>query len=146
MNTSNTMRLWVARGLTLLLAAACAEPGAVDGTDRAADAPATAGAGTAQQQEDGAGFEAVAEGEYEVVRADGSIDALTISPGMIWSMVFADGEAAGGTIFMQDGKTCFVTEGVAGHQCFTGTAPAEDGSIESTAEDGEVMTVRPRAS
>lgn len=90
-----------------------------------------------------AGFEAVAPGNYEVVHADGSIDQLTISPGMLWSMVFADGTPAGGTIFMQGGKTCFVTEGEEGQACFSGTEPAEDGSIQSTAEDGEVMTVRP---
>ena len=90
-----------------------------------------------------AGFEAVAPGSYEVVHQDGSIDQLTISEGMLWSMVFADGTPAGGTIFMQGGKTCFVTEGEEGQACFSGTEPAEDGSIQSTAEDGEVMTVRP---
>jgi hypothetical protein len=90
-----------------------------------------------------AGFEAVAPGDYEVVRADGSIDQLTILPGMTWATVFSDGEAAGGTIFAQGGKNCFVTEGVEGHQCFEGSTPAEDGSMEVIAEDGEAMTVRP---
>jgi hypothetical protein len=90
-----------------------------------------------------AGFEAIAPGNYEVVSADGSIDQLTILPGMTWAMVTAEGEAAGGTIFAQDGKNCFVTEGVEGHQCFEGSEPAEDGSMEVTAEDGETMTVRP---
>ena len=90
-----------------------------------------------------AGFEAVAPGNYEVAHADGSIDQLTVLPGMTWAMVFSDGEAAGGTIFAQGGQNCFVTEGVEGHQCFEGTAPAADGSMEVTAEDGEVMTVRP---
>jgi len=59
-----------------------------------------------------AGFEAVAPGDYEVTRTDGSVDHLTVHPGMIWSRVNADGSAAGGTIFAQGGKTCFVTEGV----------------------------------
>lgn len=99
----------------------------VDGVDPAADA----------------GFEAVAPGNYEVVRADGTIDQLTILPGMTWATVFSDGNAAGGTIFAQGGRNCFVTEGVEGHQCFAGSPPAEDGSMEVTAEDGEVMTVRP---
>lgn len=90
-----------------------------------------------------AGFEAVAPGNYEIVHADGSIDQLTVLPGMTWAMVFSDGEAAGGTIFAQGGKNCFVTEGAEGHQCFEGTAPADDGSMKVTAEDGEVMTVRP---
>ena len=30
------------------------------------------------------GFEAVAPGDYEVVHADGSVDDLTIQPGMTW--------------------------------------------------------------
>jgi hypothetical protein len=90
-----------------------------------------------------AGFEAVAPGDYEVVRADGSIDQLNILPGMTWAMVFSDGEAAGGTIFAQGGRNCFVTEGVEGHQCFEGSTPAGDGSMEVTAEGGEAMTVRP---
>ena len=71
------------------------------------------------------------------------VDELTVLPGMTWAMVFADGEPAGGTIFAQGGKNCFVTEGVEGHQCFDGSEPAADGSMKVTAEDGEVMTVRP---
>jgi hypothetical protein len=90
-----------------------------------------------------AGFEAVAPGRYEVAHADGSVDQLTIGSGMLWSMVFADGTPAGGTIFAQDGRNCFVTEGQESHQCFQGSEPAEDGSMVVTAEDGQVLTVRP---
>lgn len=90
-----------------------------------------------------AGFEAVAPGDYEVLRANGSTDQLTVLPGMTWAMVFSDGEAAGGTIFAQGGKNCFVTEGVEGHQCFEGSEPDANGVMKVTAEDGEVMTVRP---
>lgn len=90
-----------------------------------------------------AGFEAVAPGNYEVVHADDTIDQLTVLPGMTWAMVYADGRAAGGTIFAQGGKNCFVTEGVEGHQCFAGSTPAADGSIQVTSDDGEVATVRP---
>ncbi|HYD23298.1 MAG TPA: hypothetical protein VEB68_00765 [Croceibacterium sp.] len=111
------------------------------GSDEA-EAPEAAAVAEVDANAD-AGFEAVAPGNYEVHRADGSIDQLTVLPGMTWAMVFADGEAAGGTIFAQGGKNCFVTEGVEGHQCFAGSEPAADGSMEVTAEDGEVMTVRP---
>jgi hypothetical protein len=90
-----------------------------------------------------AGFEAVAPGNYEVVHADGKIDHLEVLPGMTWAMVYADGHAAGGTIFAQAGKNCFVTEGVDGHQCFSGSPPAADGSIQVTGDDGEIATVRP---
>ena len=133
---------------TILLAAVCALAACGSPED---DADADAAATNATAVDDGidpeaeAGFEAVAPGQYEVARADGSIDQLTILPGMTWAMVFSDGEAAGGTIFAQGGKNCFVTEGVDGHQCFQGTEPAADGSMEVTAEDGEVMTVRPVA-
>ena len=133
---------------TILLAAVCALA-ACGGPEDDADADAAATNATAAvdgiDPEAEAGFEAVAPGQYEVARADGSIDQLTILPGMTWAMVFSDGEAAGGTIFAQGGKNCFVTEGVEGHQCFQGTEPAADGSMEVTAEDGEVMTVRPVA-
>jgi hypothetical protein len=95
---------------------------------------------------DEAGFEAVAPGAYDVVHADGSIDKLTVHPGLTWSMVAANGDATGGTIFAQAGKNCFVTEGVDGHRCFSGTPPADDGSIVVTGDDGEVATVRPSAS
>ncbi|GAA0279806.1 hypothetical protein GCM10009127_21150 [Alteraurantiacibacter aestuarii] len=94
---------------------------------------------------DAAGFEAVAPGAYDVVHADGTIDNLTIHPGMTWSTVFANGDAAGGTIFAQAGENCFVTEGVDGHQCFVGSPIEEDGSMQVTAEGGEVMTVKPAA-
>jgi hypothetical protein len=92
---------------------------------------------------DEAGFEAVAPGAYDIVHSDGTIDKLTVHPGLTWSMVAANGDATGGTIFAQGGKNCFVTEGVEGHRCFAGTAPADDGSIEVTGDDGEKATVRP---
>jgi hypothetical protein len=93
-----------------------------------------------------AGFEAVAPGAYDIVRADGTVDKLVVHPGMTWSMVPAKGEPAGGTIFAQGGKNCFVTEGVEGHRCFSGTPPAADGSMTVTGDDGEVATVRPSTS
>jgi hypothetical protein len=93
-----------------------------------------------------AGFEAVAPGAYDIVHADGSIDNLTVHNDLTWSMVAANGDATGGTIFAQAGKNCFVTEGVDGHRCFSGTPPADDGSIVVTGDDGEVATVRPSAS
>src|SRR5690606_28274569 len=124
------------------LAACGASEDGADAVSDAAGTDATAVVDGVDPNAD-AGFEAVAPGAYEVVHADGSIDRLRILPGMTWAMVFADGTPAGGTIFAQGGENCFVTEGVEGHQCFKGTEPAEDGSMEVTAEDGEVMTVRP---
>jgi outer membrane murein-binding lipoprotein Lpp len=117
-----------------------------DAADQPAGDPAdarTSGTVDAVDANTDAGFEAVAPGDYEVVRGDGTIDQLTILPGMTWATVFADGTAAGGTIFAQGGQNCFVTEGVEDHQCFDQAEIAADGSMEVIAADGEVMTVRP---
>jgi hypothetical protein len=104
---------------------------------------ATETTAAAESAGSGAGFEAVAPGNYEIVRAGGKIDALTVHPGLTWSMVAADGTASGGTIFAQGGKNCFVTEGVEGHRCFQGSTPSADGAMEVKGDDGEVATVRP---
>lgn len=121
---------------------------ALGACNQPADAPETAestATGAIPLTGDEAGFEAVAPGEYEVVHKDGTIDRMTIHPGMTWSLVYSNGDAAGGTIFAQDGKNCFVTEGVEGHRCFTEGPTQPDGSMQVTAEDGEVTTVRPVA-
>lgn len=135
------MRRIVLTAVFALAACNGAESGEDDASETA-QASESVGADGVDPNTD-AGFEAVAPGDYEVARADGSIDQLTVLPGMTWAMVFSDGEAAGGTIFAQGGKNCFVTEGVEEHQCFEGSDTAADGSMRVTAEDGEVMTVRP---
>ncbi len=123
----------------ILSLAACAQEEAAD----------TADAGAAEEEivleGDAPGFEAVAPGTYEVEHANGDIDNITIHPGVTFSRIAADGEATGGTIFMQDGKTCFVVEGVEGHNCFVDGPVQEDGSMQTTADDGDVATVRPIA-
>ena len=128
--------------VSLAALAACNQSGTdapAPGDDASASAEATVNPAEA-------GFEAVAPGAYDIVHADGSVDNLTVHPDLTWSMVAANGDATGGTIFAQGGKNCFVTEGVEGHRCFSGTPPAEDGSIQVTGDDGEVATVRPSAS
>ena len=108
------------------------------------DAAAPAAAETASVLEGEApGFEAVAPGDYTVTRAGGEVDQVTIHPGMTYSRVAADGTATGGTIFMQDGKTCFVVEGVEGHNCFVDGPKQPDGSMETTSDAGAKATVRP---
>ena len=85
----------------------------------------------------------MAPGDYTVTRAGGEVDAVTIHPGMTYSRVAADGTATGGTIFMQDGKTCFVVEGVEGHNCFVDGPKQPDGSMQTTSDSGALATVRP---
>jgi hypothetical protein len=132
---------------TIVILAATLSLAACNGADTAT--PDTAETEAAAQTEPTtvnpaeAGFEAVAPGNYEIVHADGTIDQLTVHPGLTWSRVAANGDASGGTIFAQGGKNCFVTEGVEGHRCFAGTPPADDGSITVTGDDGETATVRP---
>jgi hypothetical protein len=65
------------------------------------------------------GFEAVAPGTYQVTRAGGEVDYIEIHPGMTFSRVAADGTASGGSIFMKDGKTCFIVEGDEQENCFS---------------------------
>ena len=88
------------------------------------------------------GFEAVAPGTYQVTRAGGEVDYIEIHPGMTFSRVDADGTATGGSIFMKDGKTCFLVEGQEQENCFSDGPRQQDGSMQTTAANGNVSTVR----
>ena len=89
------------------------------------------------------GFEAVAPGTYQVTRAGGEVDYIEIHPGLTFSRVAADGTATGGSIFMKDGKTCFLVEGQDEENCFTDGPPQPDGTMQTTSAEGNVSTVRP---
>ena len=89
------------------------------------------------------GFEAVAPGTYEVTRSGGEVDYIEIHPGLTFSRVAADGTATGGSIFMKDGKTCFLVEGEEQENCFTDGERQPDGTMKTTAANGNVATVRP---
>ena len=88
------------------------------------------------------GFEAVAPGTYQVTRPGGEVDYIEIHPGMTFSRVAADGTATGGSIFMKDGKTCFLVEGQQEENCFTDGPRQSDGTMQTTAANGDVSTVR----
>jgi hypothetical protein len=88
------------------------------------------------------GFEAVAPGTYQVTRAGGEVDYIEIHPGMTFSRVAADGTATGGSIFMKDGKTCFLVEGQQEETCFSDSPKQPDGTMKTTAANGDVATVR----
>ena len=88
------------------------------------------------------GFEAVAPGTYQVTRAGGEVDYIEIHPGMTFSRVAADGTATGGSIFMKDGKTCFLVEGQQEETCFSDGPKQPDGTMKTTAANGDVATVR----
>lgn len=131
------MKKIIAISAIIALSAACTEVASDEGLSDEVSAEVT------EVSADAAGFEAVAPGEYEIVHADSTIDRLSIHPGTTWSMVFANDDAVGGTFYAQDGKNCFVTEGVDEHQCFNDSPLADDGSMEVTSEDGTTVTVRP---
>lgn len=89
------------------------------------------------------GFEAVAPGTYQVTRAGGEVDYIEIHPGMTFSRVAADGTATGGSIFMKNGKTCFIVEGQDQENCFTDGPRQPDGTMQTTSATGGVATARP---
>ncbi|MXO72299.1 hypothetical protein [Alteraurantiacibacter buctensis] len=128
---------------TVFLATALLAVAACNQTDAPANGPETQASADLPLTGDAPGFEAVAPGDYTVERANGEIDTITIHPGMTYSRVAADGTATGGTIFMQDGKTCFVVEGVDGQNCFTDGPVQPDGSMQTTSDAGAIATVRP---
>jgi len=89
------------------------------------------------------GFEAVAPGTYQVTRAGGEVDYVEIHPGMTFSRIAAGGVATGGSIFMKDGRTCFLVEGQEQEDCFTDGPRQPDGTMQTTSANGGASTVRP---
>ena len=81
-------------------------------------------------------------GTYEVTYADGTVGTLTSTEDDTFTATMGE-ETASGTVSEQDGKVCFDfdTED-AETRCWTNSEVAEDGSWTSTADDGEVVTVR----
>jgi len=128
----------------LLMLAACND---ADTDTSADDADATAAGEVADNsgvlEGEEPGFEAVAPGTYQVTRTGGEVDYIEIHPGLTFSRVAADGTATGGSIFMKGGKTCFLVEGEDEENCFTDGPREPDGTMQTTAANGNVSTVRP---
>ncbi len=135
------MKKLIAAGLALALVAC--NGAETEAEETAASDTATADDGGSMLEGDAPGFEAVAPGTYQVTRSGGEVDYVEIHPGMTYSRVDADGNATGGSIFMKDGKTCFLVEGSDAENCFTDGERQPDGSMETTNADGGVSTVRP---
>ena len=126
----------------MLALAACNNAGTDAGNDDAAatsEVPDNSGVLSGEAP----GFEAVAPGTYQVTRAGGEVDFIEIHPGMTFSRVAADRTATGGSIFMKDGKTCFLVEGEDQEDCFTDGPRQPDGTMQTTSASGAVATVRP---
>ena len=133
----------IAGAAALALLSACSNEAEGDDTDMATiDENGEPGADGVPLTGEAPGFEAVAPGTYQVTRAGGEVDSIEIHPGMTYSRVAADGTATGGSIFMRDGKTCFTVEGQDGENCFTDGPAQPDGSMQTTADNGNVSTVR----
>lgn len=129
----------------LLALAACG--GANEAADPAPQPETAAPAPAAAADAGGAGFEALAPGNYELVPATGeAANQMTINVDKTWSMVLANGEAAGGTMYKQGGRACFVTEGVEAPTCYDIGQTGADGSLAITDADGAAWTVRAVAS
>ena len=125
----------------MLALAACNNADSADDADSPATGEVADNSGVLEGE--APGFEAVAPGTYQVTRAGGEVDYIEIHPGMTFSRVAADGTATGGSIFMKDGKTCFLVEGEEQENCFTDGKRQPDGTMESTSASGNVSTVRP---
>lgn len=86
-------------------------------------------------------------GTYEVTAADGSMMTAQINADGTYVDTAADGSTVEeGTWAVTGGKTCFTptTEGATA-MCWTETAPAADGSFTATPDEGDPVTVRPKA-
>lgn len=86
-------------------------------------------------------------GAYDVTNADGTTMTANINADGTYSDVAADGTVVEeGTYAVVDGKTCFTptTEG-ATPMCFTESERAEDGSFTATPDEGDPVTVKPKA-
>lgn len=86
-------------------------------------------------------------GAYEATAVDGTVTTTTLNADGTYTDVDAEGATvAEGTWAVTDGKTCFTptTEGVDA-MCYTETAPAADGSFTATPDEGDPLTVRPKA-
>ena len=85
-------------------------------------------------------------GAYEVTYADGTTGTLTSTADNTFTATRGE-ETINGTVSETDGKVCFDIEGDDTEaRCWTNSAVGEDGSWTSTADDGEVVTVKPAAS
>ena len=125
----------------MLVLAACTNAGS-DADDADAAATGEVADNSDMLEGEAPGFEAVAPGTYQVTRAGDLVDYIEIHPGMTFSRVAADGTATGGSIFMKDGKTCFLVEGEEQENCFTDGPRQPDGTMQTTAANGNVSTVR----
>ena len=125
----------------MLALAACnnSDP-AADDADAAATGEVADSSGVLEGE--APGFEAVAPGTYQVTRSGGEVDYIEIHPGLTFSRIAADGAATGGSICMTGGKTCFLVEGAEEADCFPDGPRQPDGSMQTTAANGNVATVR----
>ena len=135
------MRKTIAFAAMLMLAACNNADSDTDDVDATVTGEVTDNSDLLEGEEPG--FEAVAPGTYQVTRAGGEVDHIEIHPGMTFSRVAADGTATGGSIFMKDGKTCFLVEGEDQENCFTDGPRQPDGTMETTSANGNTSTVRP---
>ena len=135
------MRKTIAFAAMLALAACNSAESDADNVDATATGEVADNSDVLEGEEPG--FEAVAPGTYQVTRTGGEVDYIEIHPGMTFSRVAADGTATGGSIFMKDGKTCFLVEGEEQENCFTDGPRQPDGTMQTTSANGNVSTVRP---
>lgn len=83
-------------------------------------------------------------GTYDVKMADGSMATTTINADGTYVDTDPKGKQVKGLYASHDGKDCFDPEGDEMGMCWAVTKPGADGSFTATADDGTVVTVRPK--
>lgn len=84
-------------------------------------------------------------GTYEIAMPDGTVTLQTINADGTYVETTPQGARTGGGAWRigEDGQMCFDPEGDDGETCYSGGAPAADGTFELRGQDGEVSsTVR----
>lgn len=85
-----------------------------------------------------------APGTFEVTDADGNVSTAVLRADGTHTGMDADGNVVEeSTWAVTDGKTCFTNTADGAVECWTESAPGEDGSFTATSDEGAVVTVRP---
>jgi hypothetical protein len=132
------MKYLVIAAATVALAA-CSKPApAPEATSEAATETPAAAATVANGSPTGA---------FEVTSKDGTVRTATINPDGTYTDTDASGKVVEeGSWAVKDGKTCFTpTTAGAEAMCFTESAPGADGSFTATPDNGDPVTVKPKA-
>ncbi len=83
-------------------------------------------------------------GTYIVITADGAENTSVINADGTFADTAPNGSMTTGTWAVVDGRTCFTMDADgAAPECWTETAPGEDGSFTAVSDEGVSVTIKP---